>query len=508
MQHECCGLARGPCLEAADVLATDDAACDATLSAGKLVLCFPRGWPAVFATQPLKSFMGKALRGVRCRAVAVDMQSGVATASAVPQLRPFESFSNAQAVANANAGWDLMRGFAVWEVSSHEEACAGEVKALPIGTSFVALRHWWNVKPDGTWADLTPPLVPPAVDVDCRVLLVESPLGTKDAAASAAIPEVESKVFVKGLAARLGIAFGASPTARPTPAAEAERVDAERVDAERVDAERVDAASGQRGAGRGVRSEQQRRNGLMANEEKRGAQSAVQPAAQERGQTAAAARAQGTVQIGEVVARPMKRAKARAWARAAKDTMATRGAGELLGEAMMEEVMQEVMQEVRAGVAAWAGDALDNKLESEIAFEIARRLAEAKRGEVAAQRAAQEDMAQEFARLGLRTMTCADLCEFGRGSEAEEDRLAAHREAVTQASVRLERSCYSDRCAWVLFGSHSRPIQGSLHPTKLRTPPIPAQALPTPIPPLSHSSPSTAYPYPAPIPFQVCTDCG
>ena len=54
-----------------DVLATDDAAREAVLSAHVVTLAFPRGWPGVFKENArLKAFVGKKqLGGSRCSAV-------------------------------------------------------------------------------------------------------------------------------------------------------------------------------------------------------------------------------------------------------------------------------------------------------------------------------------------------------------------------------------------------------------------------------------------------------
>ena len=81
-----------------------------------------------------------------------------------------------EAVADA-LGYGIVKGFIVLERPNTGVA----------GGSFVALRHWWNVTPDGSWVDLTPPLsgrVPVAGSgQEDRELLVESALGDKSTAA-------------------------------------------------------------------------------------------------------------------------------------------------------------------------------------------------------------------------------------------------------------------------------------------------------------------------------------
>ena len=110
-----------------------------------------------------------------------------AVAAAGVQLRPLHSFDNAAAIA-ARLGWQLVKGFVVLE----------RLDCSP-GTSFVALRHWWNAKPEGAvWADLTPSSWSGDGD-DTRRLLVESPLGDKQPSTLSA----PSREFAVALAARL-----------------------------------------------------------------------------------------------------------------------------------------------------------------------------------------------------------------------------------------------------------------------------------------------------------------
>eukprot|EP00965_Chrysotila_dentata_P184919 6104629-Pleurochrysis_carterae.AAC.1 len=106
------------------------------------------------------------LRGKRCRAVQPPEVPEL-TAAAVGCL-PLHSFSNAQVLAREH-GWGLVKGFIVYEWLDADKA----------GESFVAMRHWWNTLPNGTWVDLTP-MVPMSAAADRRRLLVESPLGEKE----------------------------------------------------------------------------------------------------------------------------------------------------------------------------------------------------------------------------------------------------------------------------------------------------------------------------------------
>ncbi|KAL1523208.1 hypothetical protein AB1Y20_018160 [Prymnesium parvum] len=190
---------------AEDVVATDADARVALWSSPRLPLCFPRRWPEVFDdSPPLKALLHKSmLHGERCRAVLPPPADALAAAAAVP-LHPLHSFANASRLAAA-CGWPIVKGFLVLE---REEA--------PAGSSFVALRHWWNAREEGgAWLDLTPPLRPSA---DPRRLLVKSARGEKPPA-----PLTQGSYnFAVGLASRL--AAGAEPPAAPAaaPAAPAE----------------------------------------------------------------------------------------------------------------------------------------------------------------------------------------------------------------------------------------------------------------------------------------------
>eukprot|EP00325_Prymnesiales_sp_UTEX-LB-985_P015033 CAMPEP_0174750304 /NCGR_PEP_ID=MMETSP1094-20130205/97430_1 /TAXON_ID=156173 /ORGANISM="Chrysochromulina brevifilum, Strain UTEX LB 985" /LENGTH=358 /DNA_ID=CAMNT_0015955631 /DNA_START=69 /DNA_END=1142 /DNA_ORIENTATION=+ len=141
----------------------------AVSSSDALVHCFPRNWPAVFKQNAtLKALVNGQLHGVRCRAIAVppagpDASIGKAVAVS---LAPFHSFSNAERITVALPEWKIVKGFAVFEVLSETA-----------GSSFVAIRHWWNVSPSGAWLDLSPSLVPSCTAG--KILLVESRHGEK-----------------------------------------------------------------------------------------------------------------------------------------------------------------------------------------------------------------------------------------------------------------------------------------------------------------------------------------
>ena len=198
-----------------DVLATDDAAREAVLGAHLLTLAFPRGWPAVFRENArLKAFVGKKqLGGSRCRAVEPPGSSDVAAATATGlNLSPLRSFAIADGLC-ASMGWPVVKGFLALELLSSEvEISAGlsDVRELEPGSSFVALRHWWNCKPDGSWIDLTPPLMPHAADA--RALLVESAKGVKEVLAATAASERFGADLLERLA---GGAPGRSPSDAP-----------------------------------------------------------------------------------------------------------------------------------------------------------------------------------------------------------------------------------------------------------------------------------------------------
>ena len=139
-------------LTAADVLASDEAAVELVTSGASAQLCFPSDWPRVFSTsKPLRALVNGTLRGVRCRAVAVDASG---------EREPASSFQRAAQLA-ASSDATLVKGFVVYELADGPRGCA-----------FVAIRRWWNAAPGGAWFDAARPLVPGGR----QLLLVESPL--------------------------------------------------------------------------------------------------------------------------------------------------------------------------------------------------------------------------------------------------------------------------------------------------------------------------------------------
>ncbi|EOD19174.1 hypothetical protein EMIHUDRAFT_243177 [Emiliania huxleyi CCMP1516] len=149
-------------LTAADVLASDEAAVELVTSGASAQLCFPSDWPRVFSTsKPLRALVNGTLRGVRCRAVAVDASG---------EREPASSFQRAAQLA-ASSDATLVKGFVVYELADGPRGCA-----------FVAIRRWWNAAPGGAWFDAARPLVPGGR----QLLLVESPLGERGEAAGRA----------------------------------------------------------------------------------------------------------------------------------------------------------------------------------------------------------------------------------------------------------------------------------------------------------------------------------
>ena len=135
------------------------------------LLLFPRRWPAAFSEPPLRALINKQLRGSRCRVVGSDSEED-ALASKALALRPLHSFGNAMALSEM-LGWRVVKGFVVLE---RTDVAGG-------ASSFVAIRHWWNSRDNGSWLDLTPPSTPLVPGSEARVLLVESVLGEKPARA-------------------------------------------------------------------------------------------------------------------------------------------------------------------------------------------------------------------------------------------------------------------------------------------------------------------------------------
>ena len=166
---------------------------------------FPRDWPAVFkSSTALKSLVNRKLRGVRCRAIAAPPK-GADAATALEaitsfslQIHPYHSFSNSLKLAAALPGWQVVKGFIVFEQLEQ-----------PAGDAFLAMRHWWVSSPTGTWIDLTPPLNSAGLagSTDSQALLVESPLGDKS---EAALDESQQT-----FAAALASSFTAPPPIAP-----------------------------------------------------------------------------------------------------------------------------------------------------------------------------------------------------------------------------------------------------------------------------------------------------
>ena len=103
----------------------------------------PRNWPKSFQqTAELNTFIGRGrLNGRRCRLVAEPAASVRAMAAGV-ELVPDDSISNATRL-HASLGWDVVKGFAVYELKTQ-------------ANTFVAQQRWWNINTQGAWVDLTP----------------------------------------------------------------------------------------------------------------------------------------------------------------------------------------------------------------------------------------------------------------------------------------------------------------------------------------------------------------
>ena len=135
---------------------------------------FPRSWPECYsASKPLRRLVGKkGVAGVRTGVVdAITSESDWhAAASFLRRHGRESSFVTAMRVARERPGWDVVKGFVVYELVD-----------APEGTQFVAHRHWWNMNPETqTFVDLTY-----ANDLHCDMigsnlrLLVESAKGDK-----------------------------------------------------------------------------------------------------------------------------------------------------------------------------------------------------------------------------------------------------------------------------------------------------------------------------------------
>ena len=166
-----------------DVRASDDASVEEAINGTPpLPLSFPRDWPASFKTSAaLKRLINKSgLQGTRVRVVMLDAaaRAGLPADFGVA-LHGFQNATRLQAL----RGWSVVKGFVVAERDNAPD-------------SFIALRHWWNQLPDGTWTDATPSWAA----AETRVLLVETPLGEKHEAPLSAA----ELAFATSLAARLG----------------------------------------------------------------------------------------------------------------------------------------------------------------------------------------------------------------------------------------------------------------------------------------------------------------
>ncbi|KAL1528357.1 hypothetical protein AB1Y20_009710 [Prymnesium parvum] len=327
-------------LQAADMIATDEEAREAVLSADVLRLSFPRNWPSIFQ-QPsrLKRFTGKAeLGGVRCRAVrraAFADQQAAAEAGVV--VRPFDSFRNAAELQRSPLGWPVVQGFLVLELIAHEvdlSTSVRDVSEVSAGKAFVAFRHHWNRKPDGTWVDLTPAFIHQASDA--QSLLVESVKGARPTP-----PPPVSDGFGPGLLRRTAPSAPASSS--PTSTAEGRA---------------------------SLRA--------PANPRRRGIEIARwdQVVKEEEAKEATADRARQTE-----------------------------------NETLMRQELARAQQLIQE-----AHTRREKQTQSTI-----------------------DELKPKFKELGLMTMPREDLCEFGRASESEQEKIDRHEEQVRMAKQRLEK---------------------------------------------------------------------
>ena len=182
----------GRWLDEADVLSSNiGASVESTIADNSLRFDFPRNWPAAFKNSAaLKGLVNRELKGSRCRAIT-SLPSGpdAAAGHAAPvQLHPLHSFANAAQLIAALPGWRVVKGFVVLERVDR-----------PAGEAFVAIRHWWNESPSGSWLDFMP-LVP--ASAEGKLLLVESPLGEKKEAPLRAAQQVFGMSLARALCAR------------------------------------------------------------------------------------------------------------------------------------------------------------------------------------------------------------------------------------------------------------------------------------------------------------------
>ena len=173
---------------ASDVLGSNEHIMQRAREGDSLAVCFPRGWPAVYRESGALKALLKALCGIRCRAVQPASNNDMTTAATAGALHPLHSFSNASRLAAAVDGWDIVKGYQIFEVADSTR-----------GSEFVAVRHWWIAKADNMWLDLTPPLLPDLGEA--RRVLVESTLGEKQLAPLTAAGREFARHFARRLLA-------------------------------------------------------------------------------------------------------------------------------------------------------------------------------------------------------------------------------------------------------------------------------------------------------------------
>ena len=155
-----------------DLLGSDDAVTRQAREGEALSIRFPHGWPIVFKESAALKGLVKALNGSRARAIGSPSADDAATISSIAAdgllMQPLHSFANAERLISSVPGWQIVKGFQIFE-----QADAAE------GAAFVAIRHWWVARPDKVWVDPTPLLTKDPVAGEDRRLLVESKLGEK-----------------------------------------------------------------------------------------------------------------------------------------------------------------------------------------------------------------------------------------------------------------------------------------------------------------------------------------
>ncbi|KAL1528780.1 hypothetical protein AB1Y20_010107 [Prymnesium parvum] len=153
-----------------DILGSDEAVTRLAREGEALALQFPLDWPSVFTKSAALKRLIKALQGTRCRALSAPSESDARAIADAGQTHALHSFGNAERLASSAAGWQVVKGFQLFELAD-----------APAGSAFVALRHWWVARPDGVWVDPTPAPFRVAREGEARVLLVESKFGEKEA---------------------------------------------------------------------------------------------------------------------------------------------------------------------------------------------------------------------------------------------------------------------------------------------------------------------------------------